>query len=81
MNKAKLLLTLVTVLTCICSTLAYRSRGFDSVFYMPTVNNGHTFCTVPTVINSIVTDFGRSTVLSTYPKYDPCPTIQITFYL
>ncbi len=81
MKKAKLLLTLVIALTSICSTLAYKKRGMDSVFYMPTVTGGRTYCTVPTIINSIITDSGRPTVLSTAPWYDPCPTIQITFYM
>ena len=81
MKKAKILLTVLVILTVTCSSLAYKTRGFETIFYMQSISGINTYCTVPTIINSIITDIGRSTRLSTAPVYTACPTIQITYFL
>jgi len=78
MRKAKILLTISIAFSLIGGVLAFKAKNNVSIFYMETVSGGQRLCTVPTALHSVITDFGRSTLLSTSPTYTACPTIQIT---
>ncbi|MGF6928273.1 putative aldo/keto reductase-like oxidoreductase [Chitinophaga sp. W2I13] len=78
MKKAQLLLLISIASSIAGGALAFKARNNLSIFYMETISGGQRLCTVPTAIHSVITDFGRSTLLSTSPTYTACPTIQIT---